>query len=253
MTDKIKEAETKLSKEKVNEEVLKDTSQTKTEVEQRKEKSAKTVQKEGVSERNFSEKSNSGSKGYAGTYSTDQRKPRGKKPDFKRENRGRRDDRRREDSEFEKVLVGIRRVTKVVKGGRTMRFSATVVVGDKKGRVGVGLGKAAEIPMAIDKAAATAKKNLKNINLLNGTIQHETIGKFSATSVLMLPAKPGTGIIAGGSARAVLELAGVTDIVTKVHGSTNKINVVKATLQALMNIKSKEQVAEFRGKNVEEI
>lgn len=194
-------------------------------------------------------------KAFSGVYSTDHRnKPRGKKPDFKKENRGRRDDKRNaEDSEFDKMLVGIRRVAKVVKGGRTMRFSATVAVGDKKGKVGIGIGKAAEVPMAIDKAAASAKKNLKDINLINGTIHHEIIGKFGATTISLFPAKPGTGIIAGGSARAVLALAGITDIVTKVHGSTNKINVVKATLEALTGIKSKEQVAVTRGKSAEEI
>jgi len=203
------------------------------------------------------DRANAGSaepKAFSGAYSTDQRnKPRGKKPEFKRENKGRRDDRRREDSEFDKMLVGIRRVTKVVKGGRTMRFSATVVVGDKKGKVGIGIGKANEVPMAIEKAAAAGRKSLKDINLINGTIQHEIIGKFGATTILMFPARLGTGIIAGGSARAVLALAGITDIVTKIHGSTNKINVVKATLKALAGIRSKELVAETRSKSVEEI
>lgn len=267
MTDKVNEMEIKLSDKKAADKALEKVEQNMPKEEganvAEKVKSAEQVEKSsglfdtrrtGFSGRSgFSDRENVEQKGFAGAYSTDHRKPRGKKPDFKKENKGRRDDRRREDSEFDKVLVGVRRVTKVVKGGRTMRFSATVAVGDKKGKVGIGIGKAAEVPLAIDKAAAMGRKSLKEINLLNGTIHHETIGKFGATSILMFPAKPGTGIIAGGSARAVLELAGITDIVTKVHGSTNKINVVKATLKGLMSIKTKEQVAETRSKAVEEI
>lgn len=188
-----------------------------------------------------------------GVFSSEQpryNRTKGKKSDFKKD-RGR--GQHREDSEFDKTLVGIRRVSKAVKGGSTRRFSATVVVGDKKGRVGIGIGKASEVPMAIEKATAEAKKDLKTINMINGTIPHNTIGKFRASKILMFSAKPGTGIIAGGSARAVLELAGLTDIVTKLHGSSNKINVVKATLVALTGIKSKEQIAEKRGKSVDEI
>lgn len=160
---------------------------------------------------------------------------------------------RREDSEFDKVLIEVRRVTKVVKGGRTMRFSALVVVGDKKGSVGLGTGKAAEVPQAIDKATASAKKNMKKVPILNGTIPHEIIGKFGSVSVHMFPAKPGTGIIAGGSARSVLELAGLTDVVTKIHGSTNKINSVRATFKGIEGLKTKEQVALIRGISVDEI
>lgn len=180
---------------------------------------------------------------------TDNRKP---KKDFKKDNR-RRDDRRRQQDENDKVLVSVRRVTKVVKGGRTMRFSAMIVIGDRKGKVGVGIGKAKEVPLAIEKATAVAKKNMKKVNSINGTINHEIIGKFGSSTILMFPAKPGTGVIAGGSARAVLELAGMTDVVTKVHGSTNKINVVKATLNALEHIKTIEDVATKRGKSIEEI
>lgn len=160
---------------------------------------------------------------------------------------------RREDSEIEKTLVSVRRVTKVVKGGRTMRFSALVVVGDKKGSVGIATGKAGEVPMAVEKATERAKKHMKKINVVNGTIPHNAVGKFATSKILLFPAKEGAGLICGGSARAVIELAGIKDIVTKVHGSSNKINVVRATLQGLLSIKTKEEIAAKRGKSVEEI
>lgn len=160
---------------------------------------------------------------------------------------------RREDSEFEKKLVEVRRVAKVVKGGRTMRFSALVVVGNMKGLVGMGIGKAAEVPEAIEKATAQAKKNLINVPIDNTTIPHNVIGKFGKSSVLMLPAKIGTGVIAGGSTRAVVELAGIKNITTKIHGSNNKINCVRATIDGLSQLRTKEQVAALRGKSVEEI
>ncbi len=177
-----------------------------------------------------------------------------KREDFRKDRRqDRRERKSREDSEFDKVLVSVRRVTKVVKGGRTMRFSAVVVVGDRKGNVGIGTGKAKEVPAAIDKATLQAKTNMVKINIVNGTIPHETIGKYGTSKVLMLPAKEGTGIIAGGSSRAVIELAGIKDIVTKIHGSTNKINCVRATLRGLSSIRTVEQVARLRGKNPEEI
>lgn len=160
---------------------------------------------------------------------------------------------RREESEYDKKLVEVRRVTKVVKGGRTMRFSALVVLGNGKGQVGMGIGKASEVPEAIEKASSTAKKNLINVPIVGTTIPHEVIGKFSTSSVLMLPAKEGSGVIAGGSARAVLELAGIKDITAKIHGSNNKINCVKATLEGLGQLRTKEQVAALRGKAVEEI
>ena len=172
---------------------------------------------------------------------------------FRKDRRERRERKPREDSEFDKVLVSVRRVTKVVKGGRTMRFSAVVVVGDRKGDVGIGTGKAKEVPSAIDKATLQAKTNMVKINIVNGTIPHETIGKYGTSKVLMLPAKEGTGIIAGGSSRAVIELAGIKDIVTKIHGSTNKINCVRATLKGLSSIRTVEEVARLRGKNPEEI
>lgn len=155
--------------------------------------------------------------------------------------------------EFEKKMLDIRRVTKVVKGGRTMRFSALVVVGDKKGRVGMGLGKAKEVPQAIEKATKVAKKNLITVPVVNGSIPHETIGKFAKTSVKMLPSKKGSGLIAGGAARTVFEVAGYTDITAKIYGSTDKINVVRATLNGLKSLRTKEQVALLRGLPVEEI
>lgn len=173
------------------------------------------------------------------------------KKDKKQQNERR--ERKREENEFDKALVSVRRVTKVVKGGRTMRFSALVVVGDRKGTVGIGTGRAKEVPSAIDKATIQAKNNLKKINVINGTIPHDIVGKYGTSKVLMLPAKQGSGVIAGGSARAVLELAGIKDIVTKIHGSTNKINCVKATIRGLLSLRTKEGVALARGKSVEEI
>lgn len=160
---------------------------------------------------------------------------------------------KREDDGLDKRLVHVRRVNKVVKGGRTLRFSALVVIGDGKGNVGMGMGKANEVPMAIDKATVVAKKNMKNVAIVGRTIPHEIVGKYSTTSVLMIPAEEGHGAIAGGAARAVLEVAGVKDIVTKIHGSTNRINVVRATLNGLLALKTKEEIAARRGKNPEEI
>ena len=182
--------------------------------------------------------------------------PKNKKQNFSaKNNKGERKERvvKKEASEFEKRVVSVRRVTKVVKGGRTLRFSALVVVGDGKGRVGLGIGKSKDVSSSIEKATTIAKRNVKLIPIVNGTIPHETIGKFSATKILLLPAKEGTGVIAGGSARAVIELAGIKDIVTKTHGSSNKINCVKATMEGLLSLKTKEEIARRRGKSVEEI
>ena len=159
----------------------------------------------------------------------------------------------RVDDGMDKRLVHVRRVTKVVKGGRTMRFSALVVLGDGKGNVGMGIGKANEVPNAIDKATVVAKKNMRKIPVVNGTIPHETVGKFSTTNILMLPAEEGHGVIAGGAARAVLEVAGVNNIVTKIHGSTNRINVVRATINGLLTLKTREEIAARRVKKPEEI
>ena len=156
-------------------------------------------------------------------------------------------------SEFKEKLVAVNRVTKVVKGGRNFRFSALVVVGDEKGRVGAGMGKAAEISEAIRKGTEDAKKHLINVPLLGTSISHEAVGRFGTGKVVLLPAPEGTGVIAGGAARAVLELAGVKDIRTKSYGTNNKINMVKATLEGLKLLRSAEQVAKLRGKTVEEI
>lgn len=156
-------------------------------------------------------------------------------------------------SEFKEKLVAVNRVTKVVKGGRNFRFSALVVVGDEKGRVGAGMGKAAEISEAIRKGVEDAKKHLVTVPIVNTTIPHDSIGRFGTGKVVLLPAPEGTGVIAGGAARAVLELAGVRDIRTKSYGTNNKINVVKATLDGLRQLRSAEQVAKLRGKTVEEI
>ena len=160
---------------------------------------------------------------------------------------------RREDSEFDKKLVEVRRVAKVVKGGRTMRFSALVVVGNKNGLVGLGIGKSGEVSEAVEKATANAKKNLISVPIVGTTIPHEIVGKFGASSVHMFPAPQGTGVIAGGSARAVVELAGIKDIVTKAHGSNNKINGVRATIEGLKLLRTREEVAALRGKAPEEI
>ncbi len=150
-------------------------------------------------------------------------------------------------------LVNVNRVTKVVKGGRNMRFSALVVVGDKEGRVGVGSGKAAEVPNAIEKATSIAKKRMVKVALEGTTIPHEVIGKYGTSVVKLIPSPEGTGVIAGGSVRPVVELCGIKDITAKALGSRNKINCVKATIDALMQLRTKEEVAALRGKTVEEI
>ena len=155
--------------------------------------------------------------------------------------------------ELKEKVVAINRVAKVVKGGRTFRFSAVVVVGDGQGHVGVGNGKAAEVPDAIKKAIEDAKKNLIEVSIVNTTIPHEMIGKFGSASVMLKPAAAGTGIIAGGSVRPVLELAGYRDIRTKIIGTNNPRNVVYATLEGLKNMQTVESVAKKRGKKVEEI
>ena len=156
-------------------------------------------------------------------------------------------------SELKEKVVAINRVAKVVKGGRTFRFSAVVVVGDENGHIGVGNGKAAEVPDAIKKAIEEAKKNLIEVPVVGTTIPHEYVGKFGSANVVLKPATEGTGVIAGGSVRPVLELAGYKDIRTKVIGTNNPRNVVYATLQVLKSMKTAEQIAKKRGKTVAEI
>ena len=166
----------------------------------------------------------------------------------------RRPQRRQEENDgFIKKTIQINRVTKVVKGGKNMRFAALVVVGDGKGRVGVGSGKAQEVPEAIEKAQAQAKRNLITVPMMETTIPHEVLGKFGKGSVLMLPASEGTGVIAGGPVRAVMEAAGIKDIRTKSHGTSNPINCIKAVIAGLSELKTVEQVADLRGKTVEEV
>ena len=156
-------------------------------------------------------------------------------------------------SELREKVVAINRVAKVVKGGRTFRFSAVVVVGDGKGKVGVGNGKASEVPDAIKKAIQDAKKNLVEVPIVGTTVPHEYIGKFGSASVMLKPAGEGTGLITGGSVRPVLELAGYKDVRTKVLGTNNPRNVVYATIEGLKSMQTAEQVAKKRGKKVEDI
>ncbi|AMB99133.1 30S ribosomal protein S5 [Aerococcus urinaehominis] len=156
-------------------------------------------------------------------------------------------------NEIEDRVVAINRVTKVVKGGRRMNFAALVVVGDRNGRVGFGTGKAAEVPEAIRKAIEDGKKNMIEVPIQGTTIPHEMIGKFNGGHVLLKPAAPGSGVAAGGPVRAVVELAGIADITSKNLGSSAPINVVRATVEGLKQLKRPEEVAKLRGKSVEEL
>ena len=159
----------------------------------------------------------------------------------------------REQSEYIEKVVATNRVSKTVKGGRVMKFSALMVVGDGKGKVGYGLGKAAEVPEAIRKGIEDAKKNMINVSLSGSTIPHEIIGEAGAGRVLMKPAAPGTGIIAGGAVRAVMEAAGIKDIRAKSLRSNNPNNVVAATMEGLLSLRNAEQVAVYRGKSADEL
>ena len=157
-------------------------------------------------------------------------------------------------SPYEEKVISIGRVSKTTKGGRTMRFTATVAVGDRKGQVGIGTGKSIEVPEAIKKGIQAANKNLVKVQLVDGrTIPHEQIGTCGRAKVMIKPAKEGTGIIAGGAVRAVLEIAGVKDIVSKSLGANTQVNVAKATLEALKSQRTAEHIAELRGKKVEEL
>jgi small subunit ribosomal protein S5 len=152
-----------------------------------------------------------------------------------------------EEQPFQDTVVKVYRCAKVVKGGRRFSFGVLVVVGDRAGTVGIGYGKANEVPMAVEKGVKDAKKTLYKITLVGRTIPHQVIGKFGATKIVLVPASPGTGVIAGSSARAVLEYAGVQDVLTKVYGSTSAKNVLKATLNGLLKLRNKETIAALRG------
>lgn len=171
--------------------------------------------------------------------------------DEKRENR--RPRRQEQDDGLIKKTIEVNRVTKVVKGGKNMRFAALVIVGDGNGKIGIGSGKAKEVPEALEKATQRAKKNMVSIAIVNNTIPHEVLGKFGRGAVLMMPAAEGTGVIAGGPVRAVMEAVGIKNIRTKSHGSQNKSNCVKATLAGLYSLKTAEEIAALRGKTVEEL
>jgi small subunit ribosomal protein S5 len=156
-----------------------------------------------------------------------------------------------EEKPLEDTVVQVFRCSKVVKGGRRFSFAALVVVGDRAGTIGVGYGKANEVPQAVEKSVKDAKKNLHKIILEDRTIPHQVIGKYRATKITLVPASPGTGVIAGSSARAILEYAGVQDVLTKVYGSTSAKNVVKATLNGLLKLRNKEMVESLRGIKIE--
>ena len=176
-------------------------------------------------------------------------------------NRGQKGPRSRRDNKsqekvsdgIDKKMVNVNRISKTVKGGRKMRFNAVVVAGDRNGRVGVGMGKATEVTLAIEKASVDAKRHMVKIDISGTTIPHDVVGEFETTKVLLMPAREGNGVIAGGKVRDVVELAGIKDITTKLYGSNNPVNCVKATFDGLMKLRSAEKIAALRGKTVEEI
>ena len=172
--------------------------------------------------------------------------------DEKRENR-RPQRRQAEDDGLIKKLIEVNRVSKTVKGGKNMRFAALVIVGDGAGKIGVGTGKAKEVPEAIEKATMRAKKNMISVAVVDNTIPHQVLGRFGRGAVLMMPAAEGTGVIAGGPVRAVMEAVGIKNIRTKSHGTQNPGNCVKAAVAGLAELKTVEEVAALRGKTVEEI
>ncbi len=178
-----------------------------------------------------------------------------KESNGKSSRRPRRDNRRPEkvSDGLEKRMVSLNPITKVTKGGKTMRYDALMVVGDKNGKVGIGLAKANDVTMAIEKATLVAKKHMISVCIDDTTIPHDIIGKFGTTKVIMMPSPEGKGIIAGGAVRDVVELAGIKDITTKLYGSNNPVNCVKATFEGLKALRSAEQIAALRGKKVEEI
>ena len=173
----------------------------------------------------------------------------------KNSRRPRRDNHRQEkvSDGLEKRMVHLNPISKVTKGGKTLRYDALMVVGDKNGRVGIGLAKALDVTQAIEKATLVAKKNMISVHIDNTTIPHDIIGKFGTTKVLMMPSPEGKGIIAGGVVRDVVELAGIKDITTKLYGSNNPVNCVKATFEGLKALRTAEQIAALRGKTVDEI
>lgn len=180
------------------------------------------------------------------------REERGRGRGGRRPQRGRRDDRAADEGGIESSVVRIYRCAKVVKGGRTFSFGALVIAGDRKGNVGIGYGKANEVPNAVEKATKDARKSMFKVNLKGTTIPHLVKGTSGASTVILVPARPGTGVTAGKSVRPCLELAGVTDILTKAYGSTSPKNLVKATIAALQQLRNREQVEEHRGVQLEQ-